>query len=135
MQVEVPPGIDRIPAFECHRDDKLCIRIREAHSGRHYPDDPPRYPVDTDGLADYLRALPKALLPVAVTQHHHEVASSDRLIGREEVAQCRMDAQRIEGVRHDRGGKHPLRGVCRGDIRFGISAEATDGAEGFRMLA
>src|ERR1700722_12942866 len=100
MQVKVPPGIDRVPALERHRDHELCIRVRKAHSGRHDPDDPPRCAVDTDGLADYLRALSKTLLPVAVTQHHHEVASGDRLIGSEEAAQNRMNAQRIEGVRH-----------------------------------
>ena len=50
-------------------------RVGKAHSGGHDADDPPRNAVNADGLPDHIRILPKALLPVSVTQHHHRIVS------------------------------------------------------------
>src|ERR1700739_4152726 len=92
-QVERAPRIDRIPALEGNWNDELGIAIGKAYSSRHDPDDAPRDAVNPDGLPDHIRIQSKALLPVAVAQHHHGIATRDSFIPSKETAHGRVNAE------------------------------------------
>ena len=128
------PGIDRIPAFKCHRGYKPGVAIGKPHSGGHDTDDAPRDTVNADGLPDCIRISPEALLPIAVTQHHHGVASGEFVVMGKEAAQRGMNAQGVKCIDHHLGAEHPIGGIGCRHIRFRVCPKATDSGEGIGML-
>src|ERR1700722_5209200 len=134
-QIKRSPGIDRISAFECHRNDKLSVGVGEADTGGHDTDNAPRYTIDADGLPDHIRILSKPLLPVAEAEDNDKVLAGLFFVPSEEATQERMNPQGVKNVGHGSGAKHPVRGVGPGNIRLSVRAKPTDSGEGTRMLS